>query len=319
MRFVLTYIRLKLKELFRSPLYLGFFGFMLLLALCMALLFPHVSETSPFTLAVLNEHSTLLGQQVTAALEQDGGYLLRICKDRRELEARVLSGEALCGYAFREKADARIQSGRYTNLVDSFYREKSPAAALCDEAVCGAVFSAIAPLAANRYLEQTKLLDATTQQQLLNSYAATMAKGSLMNITLLGMGDENKTGDTGSIITRFLYSIYCSLVGIFAIIAAFYTHSIDKSLVFAGQKPALVGLCSLLAYSVSYLVILTAVHLVTVSLMPGLLTDVRFLWSIPVTAAVGGMLQAFARRFLSPAILPVLPFAPVLLLAVTLL
>lgn len=308
MSFAYTYITLKLRELFRSKLYKGFMAFVLLLAFSAALLLPRVDTDSAYTLAVLNEHQTLFGDAVIATLGQDGGYRLRVCTDRRELEGAVLSGEAFCGYIFAEDADKRIKQGKYTALLDSFYREKSPAAALCNEAVCGAVYEYIAPLVA----QQSLTLNGFATEQLPNA-DNNMAKS--MKIVLLGADGQTAAGNNGQIITDFLYSVFCSLIVIFAIVTAFYTQSINKTLVFAGQKQTLVELCSFLSYSVSYLVILTAAHLVLGAFLPQLLADSRLLWKLLGTALLGGGLQLLSRRFLSPAVLPLLPFAAVLLVA----
>lgn len=309
MKFAFTYTTLKLRELLRSGIYRGFMGFMLLLAISAALLLPRVDSHSAYTLAVLNTHQTRLGEAVIATLEQDGGYRIRVCADRRELERAVLSGEAFCGYDFAEDADQRVEKGRYTDLVDSFYQKESPAAALCNEAVCGAVYAYIAPWVARQALVQNGFTQSPTTP-------LPSPEARRMTITLLGADGQAMEVGNARVIIHFIYSILCSLTGIFAIITAFYTSSINEQLVFTGQKRAVVELCSFLSYSVSYLIILAATHLVLGVFLPSLLTDSRPVVGILATALVGGGLQLLSRRFLTPRVLPLLPFAAVLLVAV---
>lgn len=307
MKFAYTYVMLKLRELLRSGIYRGFIVFMLLLAISAALLLPRVDGDSAYTLAMLNTHQTRLGEAVIATLEQDEGYHIRVCTDRRELERAVLSGEALCGYDFSQDADRRIEKGRYTDLADSFYQQESPAAALCDEAVYGAIYSYIAPSVARQTLIQNGFAE------LPNPLVGAEAKS--MTITLLGDHGQTLVGGNEKVVSNFIYSIFCSLTGIFAIVTAFYTKSIDKQLVFTGQKRVVVEMCSFLSYSVSYLVILVAAHLVLGAFLPSLLADGRLVWGIVGTAFVGGGLQLLSRRFLNPGVLPLLPFAALLLVA----
>lgn len=315
MRLLYTYFPLKLRELFRSNIYRGFGLFLLVLVLTMAALLPRVSSDSAYTLAVLNDGDTQLGRGVIAALEADGGYRLRLCTSRRELEAAVLSGEVLCGYAFTKEADQRVARGSYTRLVEGLYREKSPAAALCDEAVCGAIFGGLAPGVAERALSQS--FPEAAQGDFGERYARAAANSSPMEIILLGGDGQILQQDNGGMITGFLYNLLGALVIVFAIITAFYTKSIDKSLVSAGNSPLLVEFCAFLSYTVSYLALLVAAHLVTAAFLPQLLAEGRLLGQLVATALAGGVLQSLSRRFLSPAVIPLLPFAAVLLVAVT--
>lgn len=261
MNFFVTYFWLNLKNVVRTRVYRCFGTFLLLLTLGFVLLVPRTDARSPFTLAILNEGETKLGAAVTATLTKDGGYRLLLCQNQRELSAAVLSGQAIGGYAVSPKADDRVANGRYTGLVDSFYREKSPVASLCDEAICGAVFAAIAPSIAGNTLalEGFPGLEQAAEEQ----FRLALAEGNPMQITLLGLAGQPTQVEVGDNLASLCTTGYLLLTGLFGIITVFYTNSIRKELVLAGQSRFVVGTCNFLAQ-------LTATLLLLVPLAVGL-------------------------------------------------